>query len=211
MVSRDHSLKKSAHIEQQQQGEDGQTSQHHDLTVPEDEAALIEAARERPAAFAELYRRYLPRIYRYVYSSLPDKEQAADVTQQIFLRVLVALPNYQQRGIPFAAWLFRIARHAVHDERLPSRHVTLSWEALPEEHHPAYEVDMVGRLIQQEHATQLHKLLADLDPFKRELLALRFAAGLSAPQIAAVVGKSPASVKKQLTRILHTLKEHYHE
>ncbi len=54
-------------------------------------------------------------------------------------------------------------------------------------------------------------LLAGLDPVQRELLALRFAAGLSAPQIALVVGKSPAAVKKQLTRLLHTLKEQYHE
>ena len=66
-------------------------------------------------------------------------------------------------------------------------------------------------MLQQESLAQLRRHLARLDPAKRELLALRFAAGLTAPQIATIVGRSPAAVKKDLTRTLHRLKELYHE
>src|SRR5260370_4592825 len=75
--------------------------------------------------------------------------------------------------------------------------------ALPEQQ------DMDARLVHQERLARLKTLLARLNPAQRELLALRFAAGLSSPEIARVVGKSPAAVKKQLTRLLHTLNEQY--
>jgi RNA polymerase sigma factor (sigma-70 family) len=78
-------------------------------------------------------------------------------------------------------------------------------------HAPPEYQDLDAGLVHQDHLARLKTLLARLDPLQRELLALRFAAGLSTPQIALVVGKSPAAVKKQLTRLLHTLKEQYHE
>lgn len=176
-----------------------------------DEAELVRAAQTDPAVFALLYQRYLPRVYHYVRARLETDDEAADLTQQIFLQALEALPGYQPRGVPFVAWLFQIARHAIID-RHRRRKTVLSWDALPVAFHPptGYQ-DMDTQLLHQERLEQLKTLLAKLDPVQRELLALRFAAGLSAPQIALVVGKSPAAVKKQLTRLLHTLKEQYHE
>ncbi len=179
--------------------------------VDTDEADLIRMAQEHPSAFASLYQRYLPRVYNYVRARLESDEDAADLTQQIFLQALDALPAYQPRGAPFAAWLFQIARNAVTD-LYRRRKTIVSWDslhgmvlALPEQQ------DMDARLVHQERLARLKTLLARLNPAQRELLALRFAAGLSARQIALVVGKSPAAVKKQLTRLLHTLKEQYRE
>lgn len=176
-----------------------------------DEAELVRAAQADPAVFALLYQRYLPRVYHYVRTRLENDDDAADLTQQIFLQALEALPSYQPRGGPFVAWLFQIARHAIID-RHRRRKTILSWDALPVPFHSSsgYQ-DMDTQLLHQERLVQLKTLLARLDSGQRELLALRFAAGLSAPQIALVVGKSPAAVKKQLTRLLHTLKEQYHE
>lgn len=175
-----------------------------------DEKAMIEAAQADPAAFELLYRRYLARVYRYLRSRLANTEDAADMTQQVFLQALDALPGYRQHEeIPFAAWLFQIARHAVTDA-YRSRRNAISWDSLSEVFLPALEQDPETIVLQEERLARLRMLLSKLDADKRELLALRFAAGLSSPQIALVVGKSPAAVKKQLTRILQTLKEQYH-
>lgn len=177
-----------------------------------DEAELVRTAQSDPSAFDLLYQRYLTRVYNYVRARLESTDDAADLTQQIFLQALDALPTYLPRGVPFAAWLFQIARHAVIDAHR-RQHGVVSWDALPVAFHPSTIVyqDMDERLVHEERLLRLKELLAELDPLKRELLTLRFAAGLSTPQIALVVGKSHSAVKKQLTRLLHMLKEHYHE
>lgn len=182
--------------------------------LPEDEASaealLIEQAQTDPAAFAELYRRFLDRIYLYLRTRVACDEDAADLTQQVFLQAFDALPAYRQRGLPFAAWLFQIARNALTDSYRRRRR-TISWEAVPEDAQPFLALDLEANILRQESVAQLRKLLAQLDPAKRELLALRFGARLSTPQIAAIVGRSQAAVKKDLTRTLQKLKEHYHE
>lgn len=184
---------------------------HASSMIDTDEAELVRAAQARPSEFAILYQRYFARVYQYVRARLESDEDTADLTQQIFLQALDALPSYQPRGAPFVAWLFQIARHAVIDAHRRRKNV-VSWDALPVAFHaPVGYQDMDTRLVHQERLALLKTLLARLDPAQRELLALRFAAGLSAPQIALVVGKSHAAVKKQLTRLLHTLKEQYHE
>lgn len=175
-----------------------------------DEAELVRAAQADPAAFAALYQRYLARVYHYVRVRLSNDEDAADLTQQIFLQALDALPRYEQRGVPFAAWLFQIARHAVAD-LYRRRRMQPAWDTWPETLGTQGALqDVEALLVQRERLARLNALLARLDPMRRELLALRFAAGLSSPEIAQVVGRSHAAVKKQLTRLLQTLKEQYH-
>lgn len=176
-----------------------------------DEADLVRLAQEDPSAFAVLYQRYLSCVYNYVRARIGSEEDAADLTQQIFLQALNALPAYQARGVSFAAWLFQIAHNAVID-LYRRRKSFVSWDMLPDIFHaPPGQEDMDALLVHHERLARLKILLARLDPFERDLLALRFAAGLSSPEIAQVVGKSPAAVKKQLTRLLHTLKEQYRE
>ncbi|MDQ2713998.1 MAG: sigma-70 family RNA polymerase sigma factor [Chloroflexota bacterium] len=175
----------------------------------EDEATLIEAARANPAAFEGLYQRYVARVYRYLRTRVGQEEDAADLTQQVFLKALNALPSYQERGSPFAAWLFRIARHTLTDT-YRQRRDDISWDILPDVMIiPGREQDPEEIILRQESLVRLRCLLEGVDGKKRELLALRFAAGLSTAEIALVVNKSQASVKKQLTRILSTLKEQY--
>jgi RNA polymerase sigma-70 factor, ECF subfamily len=175
-----------------------------------DEAALVAAAQADPSTFDALYQLYVTRVYRYLRAHTASDDDAADLTQQVFLRALDALPGYRSRGVPFGAWLFRIARHAAIDARRRQRGA-LAWEALPEALQPASEHDPEGVVLRREALDRLRGLLLSLDPDKRELLALRYAAQLSAPEIAVVVGKSAAAVKKQLTRTLQSLKEAYHE
>jgi RNA polymerase sigma-70 factor, ECF subfamily len=173
----------------------------------EDEVVLIEAAKLDPAAFEPLYQRYMMRIYRYLCLRVRNTEDAADLTQQVFLKVLHALPGYRVRGVPFAAWLFRIAHDTVCDAYRREKR-TMSWDFIPDDELLATDVDPELLILQREQLERLIHLLYQLDPSKQELLALRFSAGLSGAEIALVVGKSQAAVNKQLTRTLHYLKEH---
>jgi RNA polymerase sigma-70 factor, ECF subfamily len=176
-------------------------------TSGQDEATLVRAAQADSAAFAPLYDRYLPRVYRYLRARVDSEETAADLTQDVFLRALDSLPSYQARGLPFAAWLFRIARNAVTDTHR-RRRAHLPLDGIP----PAQETtvpDPEAQTLHDDDLRDLGRLLAQLDPARRELLALRFAAGLTAPEIARVTGRSEAAVKKQMSRTLTQLKERY--
>lgn len=174
------------------------------------EFALVELAQSNPDEFDRLYQRYMPDIYRYLRVRTADDEVAADLTQQVFLKAFEALPNYRARGIPFAAWLFRIARNALTDSyRRPRGSVSI--DGLPEALEQTGEDSPEAAVLRQEALTRLRALIATLDSDKRELLALRFAAQLSSREIALVVGKSEAAVKKQLTRTIQTLRRQYLE
>jgi RNA polymerase sigma-70 factor, ECF subfamily len=179
-------------------------------TAPE-EATLVSAAQADPSAFDLLYRRYLEPVYRYVRIQVPYAEDAADLTQQIFLQALDALPTYQARGLPFAAWLFRIARNTVIDSYRRRKGGSVSLELLPEDLHPTTGNDPLTLVLEQEREQKLRRLVDALPTYKRELLILRFAGQLSSSEIALVVGRSPAAVQKQLTRILLELKGRYHD
>ena len=166
----------------------------------------MEAAKRDPAAFATLYQRYFARVYRYLRIRLRSEEDAADLTQQVFLKALDALPRYQSRRAPFAAWLFTIARRTLAD-RFRRRPVTLPLEAAGD---LLADHEMEAAVLRRESIEQLTALLGSLNPDARDLLALRFAAGLTTPEIAAILGKRPEAVRKALSRLLQSLKEQYH-
>lgn len=174
-----------------------------------DDAALVRAARQDGAAFGELYDRYVDRVYSYLRARTALEEDAADLTQQVFLKALDALPRYREGSVPFAAWLFRIAHNAAIDHHR-RRRGTVTWDLLPEALQPIAMDDLEAGALRREAITRLRELLCGLDPETRELLALRFAAGLTIAEIAAVIGKSEAAAKKRLARTLRALKEQYH-
>ncbi|QBD79876.1 sigma-70 family RNA polymerase sigma factor [Ktedonosporobacter rubrisoli] len=179
-------------------------------TNPAEEIELIKSVRADPAAFDQLYQCYAPRVYRYLRTRMASDEDASDLTQQVFLKAFEALPRYQARGISFIAWLLRIAHNALTDV-YRRQHYAISWDALPILFHPSTEGNPEDVALQAESLGYLRQILDKLDADKRNLLALRFAAGLSSSEIAQVTGRSQAAVKKQLARILAVIKEHYHE
>jgi RNA polymerase sigma-70 factor, ECF subfamily len=181
-----------------------------DQPAEDAEQALIEQAKIHPATFGLLYERYVLHVYHYLRTCVATDEDAKDLTQQVFLNAFAALPRYRARGIPFKAWLFQIARHLATD-RYRREKKTMTWELLPEALHALPELNPETLVLHQETHARLQRLLLKLPPSHRELLALRFAAQLSNTEIATVVGKSPAAVKKQLTRVIHALKEAFHE
>jgi RNA polymerase sigma-70 factor (ECF subfamily) len=189
----------------------------HDTTTPvgdtEDghvlDSDLVRAAQADSAAFAPLYQRYRDRVYRYLRTRTNSDEDAADLTQQVFLQALDALPRYRIEQTPFAAWLTRIAHNLAANDR--RRKTTVPWDYVPEAHQPLVEGDLDDHVLRDEALAQLREAIQAFNASAREVLALHFAAGLTIAETAVVVGRSEAAVKKQLTRTLHVLKERYHE
>ena len=184
-------------------------------TRDDDEAALIQAARRDPAAFGPLYARYVDRIYTYLRTRTgPARaDDAADLTQQVFVRALDALPRYELRaGVSVAAWLFRIARNAATDWQRRQRPALriVPWEAVPEELHPPAPETADGDMLRRDEIAEARRLLAALDAQTREVLILRFTAQLTLAEIGAVLGVSEDAARKRITRTLHALKERYH-
>ncbi len=181
-----------------------------EVDIVSDEATDVQAAREDPSAFGVLYERYRDRVYAYLYTRTDSPEDAADLTQQVFLRALDALPDYRGQHGMFAAWLFRIARNAAIDFHRQRRPI-VTWDLLPEALHPIAKDNPEANVVHQESIGRLHAILATFNQDTRELLALRFAARLTVAQTAAILGKSEAAVKKQLGRTMRRLKERYHD
>lgn len=175
-----------------------------------DEAWLVDRARTDSATFGELYQRYADRVFCYLRTYTESEEDAADLTQQVFLRALEALPRYQDRGLPFVAWLLRIARNLATDTFRRRRRL-LPWDHVPESLHPLSLSDPEAASLQREVLNQVRVLVGQLDPEKQELLALRFAGGLSSREIALVVGRSQVAVQKELVRIMRSLKEQFRD
>lgn len=172
--------------------------------------ALVLAARARPDDFGLLYERYMPRVYRYLVARTGLRDEASDLTQVAFLKAFDALPKFSPKKGTFATWLFRIARNAAADAHR-KRRATVSWDGLREALTATNGASPEAIAEKRERLDRLRRLLGGIDADKRELLALRFASDLSSREIAQVVGKSEAAVKKQLTRTITALKEYYHD
>lgn len=175
-----------------------------------DDVVLVQQAQADPAVFDAIYRRYRNRIYWYLRSRTQTEDDAADLTQHVFLQAMEHLQQYRAKRGPFAAWLFAIARHAATDFHR-RHHTTVEWECLPAALHPVDALDVELDAEKKEMLAHLDHLLGALPADKREILALRFAGRLTIPEIAAVIGKSAEATRKQLTRTLQTLEDNYHD
>lgn len=175
------------------------------------DAALVQSALTDPGAFGTLYERYYQRIYRYLLTCTRNVDDAADLTQQVFLRALAALRQYHPQKGSFSTWLLSIAHHTAVNFVKRYR-VREAWNMTDELFHASStELDPENEILRHEALARLHVLFAALDSHKRELLTLRFVSGLTIAEIALVVGKSEAATKKQLSRTLYALKEQYHD
>ena len=178
----------------------------HSFTVPveaeSDDAAIVEAARTDPQAFGELYERFYPRVYRYVYLRVGNIPDAEDVTGLVFIKALEALRTYQSRGNGFAPWIFRIARNAVVDHYRRQRKQT-SLENIDFE---GGEGDPIISVLGNDNRTELRALVETLSADQREVILLRYAAELSFCEIATILKKKEPAIRMLLHRGLRKLK-----
>jgi RNA polymerase sigma-70 factor (ECF subfamily) len=173
-----------------------------------DDASVDDLARAATAGDAEalgrLYDALVDPVYRYVAVRLRRREDAEDVTQLVFERIVAALPRYRDNGRPFAAWAFRIARNAVIDHQRRLRPTQpLGTIAEP--------IDRLGaddRALQEEEIRELRAAIRRLTPDQQEALALRYAAGLSADEAARVMGRKAGTIRGLTFRAIEALRRH---
>ncbi len=171
-----------------------------------DEDQLVERAKTDPDAFGQIYEIYVERLYNYVYYRIGNHQDAEDLTAKVFHRALNHIPNYNNKGVPFAAWLYRIAHNLVanwhrdHKRRkvVALEQVTLSSNKQENPHHAA------------EQSNERELLLAaiqKLPPERQELLTLKFTERMSNAEIGHVMGRSEGAIKSLYHRTLVSLKE----
>lgn len=162
----------------------------------------VQAERTAGEQFEALYRRTFPRVYAYVASMLRDRSAAEEVTAQAFERAYRKRSSYRSgRGTP-EAWLFGIARHAALDElRRLKRRAPL--EAEPEDVSAVAPEDHAEGIVRRE---TVRAALAALEPRDRDLVALKFQAGLSNAEIGRVLAMTESNVGTKLHRTMEKLR-----
>jgi RNA polymerase sigma-70 factor, ECF subfamily len=180
-------------------------AQNWQVNHMEDEQSLALAARRDPAAFGELYERYVKQIYAYLYTNLGNQAEAEDLTAQVFLSVWRGLSSYSEQGA-FKPWLFRIARNKIIDYRRRSK------VDLPLEDGIAKagnDWDPLRDLEQADDLQRLAMVVKKLRPEQVEYLRLRFVGRLSYAQIGQVLGKREDAVRMKIARLLAHLREEW--
>ncbi len=173
-----------------------------------DESALIKRAKNDKEAFGQLYERYVDRIYNYVYYRTSNAADAEDLTARIFVRAMQHIGNYQDMGVPFSAWLYRIAHNLVanyHRDR--SRRKILSLDDITQ-----WRVNEDGpELLTQimEDKTALLQAIRRLPADRQELLNLKFVEQLSNAEIGDIMGRSEGAIKSLYHRTLLSLREDF--
>ena len=159
----------------------------------QDEESLVQRAKQRDeAAFAQLYEEYFDKIYRYVTIRMGDKMEAEDITQQVFLNAIKAISSFRWKGVPFSAWLFRIANNqAVDYLRKKKKRVSIPLE----ESLVASDDDPQLILERKLNIEQLTSATRKLTLAQQEVVSLRFAGEMSVAQVAKVMGRSEGAVK----------------
>jgi RNA polymerase sigma factor, sigma-70 family len=175
----------------------------------DEDARLVFEAQKNSLAFQALYDRWALPVYQYFYYRTGDIAGAEDLTSQLFLSAYQSLPRYVHRG-HFAAWLFAIARNlAIKDYRQNQRQVPLEMAQ-----QMASSLDLSGEYAQADEIECLKRLVQSLPMQERELIRLRYAAGLSFADMAIVLHKREDAVKKSLYRLqarLQVLLEQNHD
>ena len=169
-----------------------------------EDSELVRRAKEEREAFEALYAKYLKRVYTYVYYRVGNVDDAEDITESVFLHALVHLDRYQDRGIPFSAWLLRIAHNLVANwHRSGGRRRTVDLEGAEPLHDPSPSPE--ESLEREEEIEALRTALRELPEERQQALILRYAEGLKHKEIGEIMGKSAGAVKVLVHRSLISL------
>ena len=168
----------------------------------EEERGLVEAAQRDAAAFQKLYDRYFDQIFSYVYYHCGSREQAEDITAATFQRGLEDLPNFRWRGVPYSAWLYRVASNLLaRDHRRPA------WLELNDEQ-VGEGTDTTGdEWLRQEQSAELQEAIRALPADQRQAILLRFFAGMRNKEVGKVMNRSEGAVKLLVFRGVSNLRK----
>jgi RNA polymerase sigma-70 factor (ECF subfamily) len=162
------------------------------------ERLLVEAARQDPAHFAQLYDNNFERVYAYVAHRVRNREEAQDATADVFHQALASLPGFEWRGLPFAAWLLGIAANVLSDR----------WRRIAMTHEVAAEdLDQIGVEDDVERRAMLYQLVDALPLDQRRVIVRRFVGQKSLRETATELGRSEGAIKQLQLRALQNLRD----
>jgi RNA polymerase sigma-70 factor (ECF subfamily) len=178
----------------------------HHKTKEQLEAELteIEAAKADPDKFAVLYDRYFKSIFVFIYRRVDDEEQSADLTQLVFMKAMINIQRYQHKGVPFSAWLFRIAFNEVN----------MYFRKTNKERVVSLDQTNLGHIISEakendhdDNRRMLMAALATLDESEMQIVELRFFEERPFSEVAVITGITENNAKVKMYRILEKLKK----
>jgi RNA polymerase sigma-70 factor, ECF subfamily len=169
------------------------------------EGDLVELAKTDADAFGELYRRHVDRIYTYIYYRTGNATDAEDLTARTFHQALTHLPKYTDHGVPFVAWLYRIAHNLVaNHHRTNSRWKLTSLEDLELTGRPADGPERAAESNERRRA--LWSAIRRQPEERQRLLILKYADRLSNEEIGEAMGRTESAIKSLYFRTLKALK-----
>lgn len=173
----------------------------------EEEWLEVQAAQQNPAKFRILYNRYHEPIFRFIYKRTVDEVLAADLTSQVFLKAMQKIDKYVFKGVPFSAWLFRIASNEIAQhfrQQKKNRVVALeerTAQDLEDEYEDKEDLDI--------NLTVLKAVIQDLKPDEVELLELRFFEKRPFKEVADILDITENNAKVKIYRLLQKMKKRF--
>lgn len=175
------------------------------------DSELVELAKKSQQNFGELYERYFEKIFRFIFKRLGGQEDlAGDLTQQTFIKAMANLHKYEDRGLPFGSWLYRIAQNEVlmyFRTLKKSRTVEIEERKLKDIFGEAEIVSYMNI----EDQEKLVEILNEMEQENLDLIELRFFQGLSFKEIADIYSINEPSAKMRVYRILEKLNKKWSE
>lgn len=171
-----------------------------------DDSTLVALAREDRAAFGELYERYARKVYNYIYYRVGNHHDAEDLTARVFHRALLHIQTYVERGLPFQAWLYRIAHNLVanwHRDRNRRKVIPLDEFVAARLREDAPD----GATEAREEQERLMRAIRELPEERQQLLILKFVDRLSNQEIGEIMDRSEGAIKSLYHRTLLSLRE----
>jgi RNA polymerase sigma-70 factor, ECF subfamily len=177
---------------------------HHTPDKLQDEVEWIRRAKSDPEQFGPLYAKYHEQIYRYIYQRMDDMDEAADVTSQVFLKAMNNLYKYEDRGVPFGAWLYRIAKSELYQtfrEQKAVRTVNIETVQL---------TDFMETVEEEDNSVNKSKLVKALSFLKEDdlqLIEMRFFERRAFKEIGEILDLTENNAKVKCFRALEKLKK----
>ena len=171
-----------------------------------DDPELVLLAKDDQQAFGVLYERYVEKIYKYIYYRTGNHQDAEDLTAAVFHRAMAHIENYTERGVPFQAWLYRIAHNLVanwHRDRGRRKIIPLEEFIGPDSHFDSPDMATEDK----EERTALLAAVARLPEERQQLLYLKFVSNLSNAEVGEVLERTEGAIKSLYHRTLLALRD----